>query len=179
MVGSALVAIPVLGVGVTFYWFYSTLPEEPQVQTEFWGLSLDSTKSDVRFLKGEPASTVLEDSRWVFKNEFNNSLYDFMVSFSDTDNTLESVNYTPSPGTNGSYPIQGINAGESTLEDVLEKFGEPSRMTTSNDGTRHNYSFDQYNVWFQLEKNTVTALGMSSQDHGKPTSESGDMESEP
>ena len=39
MVKLALVVITVLGVGGTFYWFYSTLPEEPPVQTEYWDLS--------------------------------------------------------------------------------------------------------------------------------------------
>ena len=39
MVKLALVVITVLGIGGTFYWFYSTLPEEPQVKTEYWGFS--------------------------------------------------------------------------------------------------------------------------------------------
>ena len=184
MVRSALVVITVLGVGATFYWFYSTLPEEPQVQTEYWGLSLDSSKSDVRFLKGEP--NVIEGfgeyaEAWRFHNGYGTltDRNDMYVLFDD-ENTIRNILYLADSDESQSikdrYSIQGIRAGVSTSEDVLEKFGKPSLITTNDDETVRDYYFDQYDLLFSLESNRVKALGITSQGKQKESSESGDTE---
>ena len=189
MVKLALVVITVLGVGGTFYWFYSTLP---QVQTEFWGLSLDSTKSDVRFMKGQPKEIQEETETtielWEFHNGFGNTpdRNDMFVSF-DRDGNIGEIYYWPTSGERQSvmdrYSIQGIRANISTLEDVLEKFGEPFLVRIGDTETGRTYYFNQHNLLFVLARNRVIALGITSRDRQevevKESSESGDMESEP
>ena len=206
MVKLALVVITVLGVGVTIYWYTEYLeerrvaqeakeaeePEEPQVQTEFWGLSLDSTKSDIRFLKGQPKEikerTETDLERWSFHNGFGNTTddNDMHVSFDD-DDTIRDIYYWRTSGETQSamdlYSIQGIRAGVSTSEDLLEKFGEPSLIRPLDSGEFRVYYFNQYDVLFLLVRNRVISLGITSQDRQevevKEYPESGDMESEP
>ena len=56
--------------------------------------------------------------------------------------------------------IQGIRMGSSENA-VREKFGEPSPgVSPSKDGLRRMYHYSQCNVFFQLEQNKVTFLGI-------------------
>jgi hypothetical protein len=56
--------------------------------------------------------------------------------------------------------IQGIDNNSSNLKWVLEKFGEPSNISTNQAGTERIYSFDEYQVFSHLSKDKVRALGI-------------------
>ena len=147
----------VLGVGWIIYQLYSEWSEEPQVQTEYWGLSLGSSKSDVKFLKGEPKE-INEGNNgesWEFADGADGSI--FRVDFVDG-----SIARVMRIGRDGGFyrSIQGISPGYSNLETILEKFGDPSNISISEDESSRIYNFDRYNLFFGLSKNKVNLLGI-------------------
>lgn len=55
--------------------------------------------------------------------------------------------------------IQGIGL-YSSPEDIVEKFGQPSYVSSSKDGLRRWFSFAKFNVAVAMEKNVVMALAV-------------------
>ena len=147
----------VLGVGWVIYQFNSEWSKEPQVQIEYWGLSLGSSKSDVKFMKGEPKE--INEGKmgesWEFTDGVGESI--FRVDF--VDNSIARVMRIGQDG--GFYrSIQGILPGYSNLETILEKLGDPSNISISEDKSSSIYNFDEYNLFFGLTKNKVNILGI-------------------
>ena len=55
-----------LGVGYYIYQSIFSRPEPPKPQTSFWNISLDSTKGDIKFIKGVPDEQS-DDKDWFYK----------------------------------------------------------------------------------------------------------------
>ena len=51
-------------------WVYSTIEDRPKVEHAFWDIPLDATKSDVRFIKGEPSEK--DDDMWRYFTRHEN-----------------------------------------------------------------------------------------------------------
>ena len=137
---------------------YNPIPEKPKPETSFWEIPLGASEHDVLFMKGKP--TKKEDDNW-------------MYMLNDTQGNWERAYYVNFEGGKVwltafvaadplSWPenIQRITMGSSENA-VREKFGEPSpAVSTSQDGLRRTYHYSRYNVFFELERNKVTGLGI-------------------
>jgi hypothetical protein len=148
-----IVALAVL-VGGGYYTYYQ-IDQRPKPQTSFWGIPLNATETEVRFLKGEP--TKRDGTLWVYDTD--PSSRDgawYIVRFAD-DGSLRYVMYS---GRGSSIPyLQGIS-DYSSQETILEKFGKPTNVSTSKDGLKRLLSYAKYNLVFELVQNRVQALGM-------------------
>lgn len=144
----------VIGVGA---WIYSLISERPHPQMAFWEIPLEATKSDVKFLKGEPTRTDGENV-WVYVSKesyLNEDSYVVIVIFNGDKlrAVLYSGPYLGSPG------IQDLDIG-ATQEAILNKFGTPSTVSVSEDNLEKILSFREYNIFFSLRENKVYAFGM-------------------
>jgi hypothetical protein len=137
---------------------YNAIPQRPKKETSFWEIPLGATEADVRFLKGEPTkkygdtwSYVTYDSggsqwQYMYRMQFKNAKF-YLTYYAATPNYL----YGPE--------IQGIKLRYS-LEQILQKFGTPSQVSTSEDGLSRLYSFNEYGVAFELKANRVVGFGV-------------------
>ena len=150
---AVLVGLAILtGSGV---YLYSLIEARPGLQTEFWGIPVSSTEADVKFLKGEPTSS--KDRVWVYKTDRSyGEPYYYIVQFAKTGKVRYVMYYGPSLE---APRLQGIS-GYSDQEEIVQKFGPPTHVSSSKDGLRRVLSYAAYNLAFSLEKNQVTGLGM-------------------
>ena len=127
-------------------------------QTEFYGIKLSDTQSDIKFIKGAPLKE--EDGMWVYRGKRDKGL-ELVIIFQD--NNIRSILYigdcTYCTG------ISGLGIGDS-YEDVIAKFGEPSNISISRDELQRMLSFEKYNVIFEFRKNRVNAFGIHNFKYG-------------
>jgi 4-amino-4-deoxy-L-arabinose transferase-like glycosyltransferase len=138
-------------------WIYSMIEQRPKVEHAFWDIPLDATKSDVRFIKGEPSEK--DDNMWRYftRHENGNWATAYYVHFHE-DKVWCITFYANDRSWETN--IQSINIGHG-IDEVRRKFGEPSHISISDDELKRLYTFSRYNVVFELEKNKVTALGIA------------------
>jgi hypothetical protein len=119
-----------------------------------------ATKDDVTFLKGKPTNIEKKvDWEWWGYGEDTDT---YGVTF--TGDRLKLVYYE---GRHSSAPLlQGNSWVQRGSEDVTEKFGTPSHVSKSPDGTVRVYCYSSYNIFFVLEKNTVISYGLYNPSFG-------------
>ena len=134
----------------------SLIPMKPKVEEIFWGITLNASKADLKFMKGEPTKT--EDDGWTYetKKEYGNDWSVYRISF--RDNKIRYVLYSGSNWLD-SPALQEIRLNDSSQK-VHSKFGEPSHTAISDDQLRRIYSYDNYHVFFMLERDQVQAYGI-------------------
>ena len=155
-------------VVVVFIWgtaafVQSRIPYKPKVQESFWGVSLLSSKADVKFMKGMP--TTQDEGVWKYKEEktyTNDSSYNIVfhddkvgVVYFEGDNWL----YAPE--------LQGIELGNSEKE-VRKRFGEPSKISVADDELGRLYAYKDFNVFFFLMEGEVKLYGIYNPALGTP-----------
>jgi hypothetical protein len=139
-------------------YIYLKIAERPKVQKSFWGLTLDSTKEDIKFLKGTP-TTEKKDSwdYWVIENTID---IEYSIQFANTKIwAISAIGTGPT--------IQNIGRRVS-YDEVIRKFGKPSYISYSKNGLIRILSFKKYNVFFALEKGSVISLGIYNPSFGTP-----------
>lgn len=128
------------------------IESRPHKETGFWGIELGASRADVKFIKGDTPYESDDPERWVYKTDDN--IY-YFVSFKDGRvrdiMAADLKGYTPK--------LQGIGS-YSSFEDVVEKFGQPSDVSSSKDGLRRWFSFAKFNVGVAMEKNVVEAIAV-------------------
>jgi len=135
----------------------SKIAEKPKVQKSFWGLTLDSTKEDIKFLKGAP--TKEEKDNWHYESTYKEGkyyYYNYNYDIIFRDNKIRVIVTSDVDKQGG---IQGINYGDS-YEKVIEKFGNPSNISRSHDDLARVFSYEKYNVFFAFEKGRVILFGI-------------------
>ncbi|WP_321991489.1 hypothetical protein [Marispirochaeta aestuarii] len=150
---SLLLIITIIGLA---YSFFNELPKQ---EKEFWGLKLNSTKSDIKFLKGVPTES--ENGRYwayVFDLTAVNSPEQALYIIFFEDDKIRSIIYN-GPRYNNSPKIQNIGIG-STYKEVIDKFGSPDYVSISSDELKRALIYDKYKVYFEISKNQVISLGI-------------------
>jgi hypothetical protein len=148
------VALPIAGIGcwITYENFVNARPHS---EPEFWGLGTGILPADVVFRKGEPSSR--QDTYWVYGNQDSDVIY--VVRFKNErvraveafSGSRDKAYLLPS--------IQGISS-HSTTEDIFQKFGPPDVTSEKIDHTQRMVSYLRYGIFFTLEKNQVSSLGI-------------------
>jgi hypothetical protein len=138
-----------LGVG---YYIYQSISNRPKPQTTFLGISLDSTKGDIKFLKGEPIKGS-DDKFWSYSTEQGKS--SFFIIFKDSK--IWVIGYDGEILYGNS--LQGVYIGAS-YDEIIKKFGQPSFVSISEEELERILSYDKYNVFFVLKENRVISYGI-------------------
>jgi hypothetical protein len=120
---------------------------------------LGATKADVKFLKGEP--TEKDGDIWSYITyDSSGSQWENMYRLQFNNGKVYLIYYTASPNYSYSGPgIQGINIHYS-WEKISEKYGEPSRVSTSEDELSRVYSFNKYGIAFEMKAGGVVGYGV-------------------
>ncbi len=150
-----IISLSIIG-GISFY-IYKTVAEKPSTQTSFWDISFNTTKKDIKFVKGEPTE-ITDMGSWVYKitqNSYNDDKDVYVINFKN-----DRVRFVMYFGSNwlSAPDLQGKWI-TSSRDEIIKKFGEPSSIVHSADELERIISYDQYNVTFILRENKVTAYG--------------------
>jgi hypothetical protein len=157
-----------LSVGSIGGWIYwSSLPPTSPV-SEFWGISLGSSKSGVRFLKGEP-SEIVEPGTWVYVADRGRTYH---LVFGDTDEIIR-ILAVSGPGFGSRASLLGVRTGFGTQR-LVDQLGEPSRVLRLPDDLRRAYLYTHLNAVFILEQSAVVSYGIYDVEGGDPYTEGGD-----
>jgi len=140
--------------GIAYYISY-TIGQRPRLQNTFWEITLDSTKEDVKFKKGEPTKIKEKGSYWVYEISNGNEESTYNLAFMGDD--IWWIGYFG--GSLWTSSIQGLGV-RSSYESVIRKFGKPSYESRSEDDLQRILSFDEYNVFFYLIENEVVVYGI-------------------
>jgi len=140
-------------------WGYVEYKKRPVVQSSFWGIELGTTQKDILFKKGKPTRELLSKRIWVYeiKENYSHKFKKYYLVF-DKDRRMVSISFD---GSDFYDNVQGIYIG-SYLNKVLTKFGKPSNITSSKDGLLRTYSFEKYNVSFNVKKEKVIGISVES-----------------
>ncbi len=153
------------GIGGWIYW--SSLPPSSPV-SEFWGIALGASKSDVRFLKGEP-SEIVEPGTWVYVADRSRT---YSLVFGNTDEIIR-ILAVSGPGFGSGASLLGVRTGFGTQR-LVDQLGEPSRVLRLPNDLRRAYLYTHLNAVFILEQSAVVSYGIYDVEAGDPYAEGGD-----
>ena len=153
------------GIGGWIYW--SSLPPTSPV-SEFWDISLGASKSDVRFLKGEP-SAIVASGTWVYAPARSRT---YRLVFGDTDEVIR-ILVVSGPGFGSGAYLFGVRTGFGTQR-LVDQLGEPTRVLRLSNDLRRAYLYTHLNAVFILEQSTVVSYGIYDVEAGDPYAEGGD-----
>ncbi|MDP2754911.1 MAG: hypothetical protein Q8P40_11060 [Nitrospirota bacterium] len=136
-------------------WTHSLISNRPHIETVFWDIPISASKSDIKFLKGEPNRKEDEDVWFYEPQEWKLKGSIYMILF--RDNKVFAIIYE---GDSIHSPwIQGIHYGDN-YNSIIKKFRSPSYISTSEDELGKTLSYDRYNIAFELKENKVIAYGV-------------------
>ncbi len=153
------------GIGGWIYW--SSLPPSSPV-SEFWGIALGASKSDVRFLKGEP-SEIVEPGTWVYVADRSRA---YSLVFGNTDEIIR-ILAVSGPGFGSGASLLGVRTGFGTQR-LVDQLGEPSRVLRLPNDLRRAYLYTHLSAVFILEQSAVVSYGIYDVEAGDPYAEGGD-----
>lgn len=139
---------------------------KPKPVTVFWGIPLNASKEDVKFLKGVPNDTSVAKSEknafnWFYEKE-DNDAYHIVVFRHDT---LRAVIFVCTQDCWDEPTINGIGIG-SPYTKVIELLGDPSSIDHAEDGLTRVFCYADFNSFFYLQKGNVVGYGMYHQAMG-------------
>jgi len=153
------------GIGGWAYW--SSLPPTSPV-SELWDISLGASKSDVRFLKGEP-SEIVEPGTWVYVADSRRTYY---LAFGSTD-AITRILVVSGPGFSSRASLLGVRTGFGAQR-LVDQLGEPSRVLHLSNDLRRAYLYSHLNAVFLLEQGAVVSYGIYDIEAGDPFAEGED-----
>lgn len=146
-------ALAVIGGLITYG--YIKFEERPKKLTEFWGVSLSDTVTDVKFKKGRTVDQVFPD---FFAHFPNGSSSDGATYFIKLNNDRVKA-VLCSGNTYYCASLHGVNTYDS-LSDVEKKLGSPSFVSRTNDELTRAYSFEKFNIVVEFSEGKMQALGI-------------------
>lgn len=148
----------VIGGGAYLYHLYDN---KPRKINSYWDIPLGATTDDVLFAKGQPtnreADPNREADRWTYRLG-SETHPDGWINVQFRDGKVWLVNYTAGP-MYSAPKIKGI-PHYAELDEIEKSLGKPSSISKAPDGTTRLYSFAQFNVFVEIEKNKIVSMGM-------------------
>ena len=150
---SVVVVVIAIGTGIGIF-VYIKMSDQPDIQTSFWDINLESSKPSVEFIKGPPIA-VTDEGYWIYVSKITGDAEVYVVRFKDDQ--LWVVGYIGG-GSTGGPGIQGIRQG-SSLSEVKNYFGEPSHVVNIRSGGSDLYLYDTFNAFFVIKGGNVSLYG--------------------
>lgn len=163
----------VVGAGA---WLYSKYENRPQVMSSLNGISLGMLEVDVTLQKGKPdqideRDTAPDGFRKLLVYKGTSDSYTYAILRGGKDSRV----VTDICDTGGYGRVLGLG-GYSSEKDVLEKLGQPTNVSISEQGTEKVYSYPQWNAAFELAKGTVTRVCVTNRSKMRFSVEYGDTQ---
>ena len=166
---ASIILLLLLIIFSLYYYFFllsnNSSFQKPSQATEFWGIKLGSSADDVKFIKGIPAKADSINSVWLYiYRPDGHKEYHYKINFNK--NIVTSVLYF---GTDDRYLppyLFGRDFSGYTLQGIKDYLGEPTSMSSSQDGLKRLFSFDAFNVVFFLEEDRVFGYGIYDPKYG-------------
>jgi hypothetical protein len=168
VIGAPAVVALLATCGVVAYDRYQNLP---RAQLSFEEVPLLASRADVRFLKGEPNADMSGVEEWVWALPVQRGMLNqgpvrkASLSVTFWKDSVGRVAFIADTGRTESPWLLGFHLG-SSYEDVFEKLGQPSFVSTSKDGLLRILTFATFNVFFAFERGRVTAYGITAGRNG-------------
>lgn len=162
-----ILALMLLVGGVAGWIYWNSLPPTSPV-AEFWGIALGASKSDVRFLKGEPAE-IVEPGTWVYEPGRSGRYH---VVFGDTDQVVRIIAVSAAGLGSGAY-LLGVRTGFGS-ERLADRLGAPSRVIHLSNDLRRAYLYPHLHAVIILEQGAVVSYGIYDVEAGDPYAEGED-----
>jgi hypothetical protein len=142
-------------IGVAIYTSGPSL-YEPEVENDFWGISLDATRPEIKSRRGEPETQ--QDDLWVYRqqDQYSDAWSTYIIRFEN-----KRIRYILYRGADrwSSPTLQGVRLYDSAAK-VRKTFGEPSHVSSSDDGFAEIYSYSAYQVFFWVANDEVSGYGI-------------------
>ena len=160
-------ATPILLIFVLWggIWTYSKIQDRPVKQTEFEGLRLGASESDVLFLKGKPDVNRVNEQWVYFADPRSTHPEHALLVVGFRDGKVRYVTYWDSEWQRSRPYLLGFTIG-SDYTSVIDKLGEPSNVSTSSNGLIRLASFAKFNSVFEFQKGRVTRFGVFDSNTG-------------
>lgn len=133
---------------------YIKMSAEPEIQTSFWDINLESSRPSIAFIKGPPIE-VTEDDYWIYQSKIKGDTEIYFLKF--MNEKLWVVGYLGG-GLSGGPGMQGFKQG-SSRDDLETFFGKPSQVIEIQANHSNLYLYDKYNVFFVVKGNSVSFYG--------------------
>jgi hypothetical protein len=148
-------------IGVAIYTSGPSL-YEPEVENDFWGISLDATRPEIKSRRGEPETQ--QDGLWVYRqqDQYSDAWSTYIIRFEN-----KRIRYILYRGADrwSSPTLQGVRLYDSAAK-VRKTFGEPSHLSSPDDGFPGIYSYRDYKVFFWVENDEVSGYGIYNPEWG-------------
>jgi len=150
---AVLIAVGGIGGGA-IYWY----DNQPQVAESYWNLSLGDEVADVRFFKGLPDTVWVGDSddsldsTYVYTKASSYDKGPYYVSFA-YGRVNQVICESDCPGLQGIHDYSGQHS-------IRDRFGEPEKVRSSEDGLFRYWWYPKYRVRFMLEKGQIAFYGI-------------------
>ncbi len=163
----------VIGAGV---WLYFKYENRPQVMSSLNGISLGMSEVDVTLQKGEPdqideRDTTPDGFRKILVYKGTSDSYTYAILRGGKDSRV----VTNICDKGGYGRVLGFGQYSSEM-DVLEKLGEPSSVSVSEQGTEKILSYPQWNAAFKLAKGNITTVCVTNRPKMRFSVEYGDAQ---
>lgn len=146
-------AVPI-AVGAGWLAVSNFIDARPRPESVYWSLRPGQSTDDVLYRKGEP--TERDGDFWFYFA--GASEVGHLVAFKD-GRVRHIMGVAALGSTAHLHALQGITSG-STQEDIEAKFGPPDLVSVNKAKTMRRLSYLGYGVFFGLEKNSVTTIGV-------------------
>jgi len=156
-----LLALVIVVGGIAGLVYWSSLPPSEPV-SHLWDISLGASKSDVRFLKGDP-SEIIEPATWAYASSSSRTYH---LVFGDADEVIR-ILVASGPGFSSGASLLGVRMGFD-VQRLVDRLGRPSRVVPLPDNLRRAYLYDHRNAVFVLEQGAVTTYGIYDVEAGDP-----------
>jgi hypothetical protein len=164
-VGGSLIIGLLLGGG---YWAYMTISTRPHLQSSFLGTPISASKSEVKFLNGEPLRKTGNEEweTWEYvgnKGTYARFVYNIVFKQDKIYCIVLLGGDSFHPYGTGYWDnyirVQGFGY-DNSHKSIIQKFGQPSHISMSKDDLARVLSFKKYGVFFVLNKNKISDYGI-------------------
>jgi hypothetical protein len=148
------------GGGWGVYWYMN----RPAMATELNGIRLGMSLVDVSILKGEPMNSETEPELresdgdygmgWGFRDDGDKDTFLMVFFRGDSPQTVSVIRVCQQGGYHKVLDISQF----STEKGVIQRLGEPSKVSIDKDGLSKYISYEQWNVAYEIEKGKVRTL---------------------
>jgi hypothetical protein len=157
IVGGLIALGLAIGMGIYFYYQYEN---RPTAQKGLFGIELNMSPVEVKLVLGEPLS---EDNR---KNSHDEEVLSYLYRTYEWSTIDRYVRFKNEFGAWDVYMICDLDPGGELFnmytftpeEEVLEKLGQPTNESISDDGLRKFLTFASFHVAVEFEKKVVTSV---------------------
>ena len=135
----------------------ASIPKPPKPHYSLSGFDLDMLKSEVKYLNGKPDKVIKDKNTWIYHGRAVNTDPSQRITFHDDKICI--IRYLPILRFGRDFAVSAVDIYGPTTgvtsESIIKRYGEPYKITISEDGLKRNYRYDKYNLNFTLRKNRV------------------------